>query len=258
MDRVSATATAEKPVLPPENINGHTKKVRYIQDRLAELVQRKPHARVLDFGCGNGSAVSQYLIAELPETSTYLGVDIHPDSVSYANTHFARPSASFTDKIPDDERFDAVVYADVLEHLDRPQDDLVSHHNLLDPGGIIVGSIPNGVGPFEIESTIDRRFQISNRIARMMARLRKGPLERIPYNSDSGHLQFYRKTPFLRMLSDAGFDVTDFRNGAFVGAMVSERFLRFGGQPFMRANTAIVDYLPHWAVSTWLFTAEKP
>src|SRR5690606_13098730 len=104
------------------------------------------------------------------------------------------------------------------------------HHDLLNPGGIIMGSIPNGIGPFEIESAIDRRLHISSGIASIMNRVR-GRKDAIPYNSDSGHLQFYRKAPFLAMLGAAGFDVTDFRNGVFFGAMVTERVLRLGGQP---------------------------
>ena len=243
--------------LPPENIFGHTKKLTYILDHLRQVTERNPSATVLDFGCGNGSAVSQYIIGALPETATYIGVDIHPESVAHANKHFGKPNARFTNVLPEAGTCDMIVYADVLEHLDQPLEMLSQHQRLLKPGGVIVGSIPNGVGPFEIESAIDRRFQISARIARARAKAGSRNAWAIPYNSASGHLQFYRKKPFLRMIEDAGFHVTEFKNGTFFGAMVTERVLRLGGEPLMRANTAVAKVLPYWAVSTWLFAAAR-
>ncbi|MCV3243671.1 class I SAM-dependent methyltransferase [Mesorhizobium sp. ZC-5] len=242
--------------LPPENIFGHTKKLAYILDHLRQVAEKNPSATVLDFGCGNGSAVSQYIVGALREAATYVGVDIHTESIAYANKHFGKPNARFTNVLPEAGTCDMIVYADVLEHLDQPLEMLREHQRLLKPGGVIVGSIPNGVGPFEIESAIDRRFQISRRIARARSKA-AGNTSAIPYNSDSGHLQFYRKKPFLRMIEDAGFHVTEFKNGTFFGAMVTERVLRLGGTPLMRANTAVAEVLPYWAVSTWLFAARR-
>lgn len=242
--------------LPPENIFGHTKKLEYIRHHLKGIVQKNPAARILDFGYWNGSAVSQHLISVLPSTATYVGVDIHPESVTYANSHYRRSNATFVSSIPNDS-FDAIVYADVLEHLDQPLEFLSDHHNRLVPGGTIVGSIPNGVGPFEIESWLDRRFKVSQRLATMMARIRSNGAPPIPYNSGSGHLQFYRKKEFFGILANAGFHIVEFKNGTFFGAMITERFLRVGGEPLMRANTAIAEALPFWAVLTWLFTARK-
>jgi 2-polyprenyl-3-methyl-5-hydroxy-6-metoxy-1,4-benzoquinol methylase len=242
--------------LPPENIFGHTKKLRYILNRIADVIRENPTATILDFGCGNGVAVAQYLIGALPETARYVGVDLHPASIEFASRHFGRSNATFTERLPD--ACDAIVYADVLEHLDEPAAILDAHARILRPGGIIVGSIPNGVGPFELESALDRRFRISARIASVMARVRGRPSDETPYNIDSGHVQFYRRRAFEQMLVDAGFHITDFRNGCFFGGMVTERVLRIGGQPLFRGNSAVAAYLPYWAVSTWLFSAARP
>jgi SAM-dependent methyltransferase len=239
--------------LPPENVFGHTKKLRYILSALDELFARKPDATVVDFGCGNGEAVSQFIIARLPPTARFIGVDLHEPSVDHANRHFAKPNAVFR-TIEPIEPIDAIVYADVLEHLDEPSVVLARHSAvLLREGGIVVGSIPNGRGPFELESALDRRFQISDRIAKLMSGVR-GSVTEIPYNSDSGHVQFYSKERFHGLLEFAGFKTVDFRNGTFFGAMVTERVLRIGGTPLMRLNTRVADFLPFWVVSTWLFT----
>lgn len=244
--------------LPPENMFGHTKKLKYIMSRIADVVNAKPDATIVDFGCGNGSAVSQYIIQNLPESATYIGVDMHQASRDYATSHYARANATFQADMPETPAaIDVIVYADVLEHLDDPDAILAGHVPLLKPNGIIVGSIPNGVGPFELESAVDRRFRLSERIAARMARKRGEAAPAIPYNLESGHLQFYRKRPFVAMLRRSGLAVTDFRNGYFFGGMVTERALRFGGSALKRANNAIANLLPHWMVSTWLFTAKR-
>jgi 2-polyprenyl-3-methyl-5-hydroxy-6-metoxy-1,4-benzoquinol methylase len=240
--------------LPTENIFGHTKKLQYILSAIDEVVARKPTATIMDFGCGNGEAVSQYIIDRLPESARYIGVDLHEPSIEHASRRFSKANATFQTTEPA-EQADVIVYADILEHLDDPEPILVRHARLLRRDGIAVGSIPNGLGPFELESALDRKFQISNRIAGMMAK-RRGRVGSVPYNSDSGHVQFYRRAGFTRMLREAGFRVSDFRNGAFFGAMVTERILRFGGAPLMRANVRLADFLPFWAASTWLFRCE--
>ncbi|NJO33949.1 MAG: methyltransferase domain-containing protein [Rhodospirillales bacterium] len=249
------TTPTEHKITTREHLRAH-QKLKYIRDHLADVFQRSPEARVLDFGCGNGSAVSQYLISTLPSTATYIGVDIHPASIEHANAHYSRPNAVFVDSVPND-CFDAIVYADVLEHLDQPLQTLSLHQANLKPCGTIVGSIPNGIGPYEIENAIDRRFKVSQRVAAVMTRVRGNTKSAVPYNSESGHLQFYRKGEFVRLLASAGFRVIDFKNGTFFGAMITERLLRFGGEPLMRANAAVAEALPFWAVSTWLFKAER-
>ena len=45
-------------------------------------------------------------------------------------------------------------------------------------------------------------------------------------------------------------------NGAFVGAPLSERYL-LRGERVARWNARAADWLPSWAVSTWLFMARK-
>ncbi|HEV2473109.1 MAG TPA: class I SAM-dependent methyltransferase, partial [Chthonomonadales bacterium] len=113
------------PDLPPENIYGHTKKLRYILARLNEARARKQGPiSLLDFGCGNGSAVSQFLIMPGVE---YIGIDIHPASREYASLHYGGSHARFLETIPSEASFDVIVYADVLEHLDDPISILREH-----------------------------------------------------------------------------------------------------------------------------------
>src|SRR3546814_9704254 len=110
--------TAHDRILPDEDVYGHAKKVRFFREVIdAEKARKDRRLRVLDFGCGSGAAVARFLIED---DLDYLGVGIHPPSLEYARANFASANVCFLDHVPDDSRFDVIVYGDVLEHLDEP------------------------------------------------------------------------------------------------------------------------------------------
>ena len=243
--------------LPPENAYGHTKKLRYIQSCIAERArQKKGRLRLLDFGCGNGQFVSRYLISDRAD---YIGVDFHPPSLAFARERFGGPHAAFLESVPEDRQFDIVVYADVLEHLAAPADTLAAHARLLAPGGCMIGSVPNGFGPFEVEEWLNRKLHLSEGIA-ALSTARRGLLGRDPpepadrpYNYDSGHVVFFTRGRLQMDVSQAGLRIVDFRHGAFIGASISGSILK-RSTTLTDLNVRLADSLPAWAVSTWYFT----
>jgi SAM-dependent methyltransferase len=261
--------------LPLENIYGHTKKLAFIRAHL-DAHRRRVQApiTVLDFGCGNGSAVSRFLMGEGIE---YVGVDFHEPSLAHARQHFESPHAHFFPEVPPNLHFDVLVYADVLEHLDDPLTVLRAHCRQLKPDGLLIGSVPNGYGPFENEKRIARWFGLDfahrvwkhsyratlSALVRVRKRVWPKPADllpcpdagfALPYNSTCGHVQFFTRGGLLRLLRGAGFRVEVLQNGAFVGAPLSaEYFLR--GPRIARWNARLADFMPAWAVSTWYFTA---
>lgn len=247
--------------LPDENHYGHTKKLRFLLGEIEKhkSVLRRP-VTVLDFGCGNGSAVSQYLMGD---GVRYYGVDIHPDSLSYAKENFSQAGATFTDKIPTDVSFDIIVYADVLEHVPDPEALLREHASLLAPDGIVLAAVPNGYGPFELESRVDEWLSISRlmgRASRIKRSLLQQPIPEsqvaLPYNHQSGHLVFFTRKSLQRVIANAGFQIARFAHGAVMGASVSGVLL--GRSPLLkRWNTSMADKLPSWAVSTWYVTLKR-
>ena len=68
-------------------------------------------------------------------------------------------------------------------------------------------------------------------------------------------MQFFTRSSLRRTLAGAGYEIEDFQHGAFMGSLVSAWFLK--GRILTKANNAIADRLPAWAVSTWYFTASK-
>ena len=243
--------------LPPENAYGHTKKLRYILSRIAERARHKDgRLRLLDFGCGNGQFVSRYLISDQVD---YIGVDFHPPSLAYAREHFGGPHAAFLEAVPEGRQFDIIVYADVLEHLDAPADTLAAHARLLSPDGCMIGSVPNGFGPFEVEEWLNRRLHLSEGIAALSTARRRllggevpAPADR-PYNDESGHLVFFTRARLNKDVSQAGLRIVDFQHGAVIGASVSGSILKRSAT-LTDWNIRLADHLPAWAVSTWYFT----
>jgi len=245
--------------LPKENIYGHTKKLGFVIEEIRRYVSLcRKQITILDFGCGNGIAVSQFLIQQ---GVRYYGVDHHEPSLRYARERFQCEDATFLDHLPEGILFDVILYADVLEHFENPSAILKDHSRILKRNGVIVGSVPNGKGPFEVEKRIDKFFGISDGI-RLAARLKRkltgrGLLSKtiVPYNSESRHRQFFNRRSLVATLREAGFEIEVFRKGAFLGGPLSERILRTTW--VRRTNSVVGDWLPFWAVSTWYFTARK-
>lgn len=247
--------------LPPENVYGHTKKIQFFIDAIARHGIRKgSRISVLDFGCGSGSAVSQYLVNDAIE---YYGVDFHEPSLEYAQSHFSAPNVHFSADVPKGVTFDVIVYSDVLEHLDHPGEMLSLHATQLSDDGIVLGSVPNGYGGFENEKRIDRFFHLYDilrfcfRGMKKMLGLKQTPEPEIPFNLESGHVQFFTRRELSRILETCGFQIQEFSHGSFMGADLSGVLFIKG--PLIRLNTWLADRLPSWAVSTWHFEAiRKP
>ena len=244
-----------KKSLPAENNYGHTKKLLFILDAIDRFKKNKNEDKVIaicDFGCGNGSAVTQYLIAE--DILLY-GIDIHEPSLKYAHENFAQKNAVFQQEMPKDIKFDIIIYADFLEHVENPSAVMAEHKKYLSDDGFIIGAVPNGWGGYEIECKLDRFFSIQKNIQRVMSLLnfkknQSALKQEIPYNHDSGHVVFFTRKSLKRAVENAGFTIAEFSHGSFLCGPISNIFIK---NRLLLWNVKIADKLPSWAVSTWYF-----
>jgi glycosyltransferase involved in cell wall biosynthesis len=153
--------------------------------RVLQLLQGREPLRILDVGCGPGW-LAQALTAA---GHTVTGIDVEEvDGVHDRMHRFIR--ADLTQGLPaDDEQYDVVLAADVIEHLPDPSrllDDLSSR---VRPGGSIIASVPNISHWYPRTRVLAGRFDYDQR----------GILDR-------SHLRFFTRRSFLRLVRSAGLE----------------------------------------------------
>jgi O-antigen biosynthesis protein len=102
------------------------------------------HKQVVDFGCATG-----YFAQFLKQRSCkVVGVELNPDAAKMAESCCDQVLVADLDmvSIPElfgGQQFDVVVFGDVLEHLRDPWRVLREAHQILNPDGYVIASIPN-------------------------------------------------------------------------------------------------------------------
>src|SRR3569832_2069429 len=101
----------------------------------------KPGAAVLDTGCGQGT-----LLHRLPRDaySRYVGIDLSPSAISVASQQQNERSTFLTadcEKHTTEERFDVIVFNEVLCCLQDPLQTVERYVRFLNPGGLVLVSL---------------------------------------------------------------------------------------------------------------------
>ena len=152
------------------------------------LEQMSP-ARVLDLGCSSGLLAER--IRALGHRVT--GVDVHAlPGVTERVDRFieADLDRGLPVSIDDEDRYDVVVAADVLEHVREPERLLEEIRTILVPRGVLIASVPNFGHWYPRGRTALGLFDYDQR----------GILDR-------GHVRFFTRRGFLARLRHAGFRV---------------------------------------------------
>ena len=153
--------------------------------RVLQLLQGREPLRILDVGCGPGW-LAQALTAA---GHTVTGIDVEEaDGVRDRMHRFIR--ADLTQGLPaDDEQYDVVLAADVIEHLPDPSRLLADLSSRVRPGGSIIASVPNISHWYPRTRVLAGRFDYDQR----------GILDR-------SHLRFFTRRSFLRLVRAAGLE----------------------------------------------------
>ena len=97
-----------------------------------------PDAPILDAGCGTGLN-----LRHLPEGS--VGVDINPRNIALVRQRLPNHTVIEGDveAMPfDDASFGTVLCTEVIEHIPDPSAALAEYRRVLQPGGVLIGSVP--------------------------------------------------------------------------------------------------------------------
>jgi 2-polyprenyl-3-methyl-5-hydroxy-6-metoxy-1,4-benzoquinol methylase len=239
--------------LVPEDSYGRRKRFLFVTDAIAGARPR----RILDVGCGTGVALTRPVAETFPMIDV-TGVDTDPASIAWARTQRDLSNLTFThpDELPDGAEFDLVIVSEVLEHVDEPLDFLQWVRNRLTNNGIVVLTVPNGFGPFEIlmfAATSLHGPAIKRQLRRLGQRCQyfdpSAPAKQTL--AVSPHVNFFRLRDLKSLFAAAGFEVQRFQPTTFLCGPGVERALRAFNAIEWNART--VDRMPEWCASDWMF-----
>lgn len=150
---------------------------------------------VLDVGCSTGY-LAEALVAR---GCTVSGIEYDPAAAEKARPHLAHlvvGDLSTLDLAAEfgERTYDAIVCADVLEHVPDPLDVLRRLLTLLRPGGSVVISIPNVAHGSLRLALLQGRWEYTE----------VGLLDRT-------HIRFFTRATLLALLADAGLSAVDLR-----------------------------------------------
>jgi SAM-dependent methyltransferase len=99
----------------------------------------KPSGRILDMGCGTGG-----MLDELPALGLEFGFDISAQALGYCRSRqHTRLTLGVGEHLPyRDNRFDAVVSLDVLEHIEQDAQTLRGLYRICAPEAVVVITVP--------------------------------------------------------------------------------------------------------------------
>ncbi len=151
-------------------------------------------------------------------------------------------------------KFDCVIISEVLEHLDAPEVLLASVLPYLAQSGVLIITVPNGYGEFELDLRLYRGLRLDKLVARLysLSRAKEDRVYIAGSDDETPHVQRFTVSQ-LRELFDRGhLQLIEVRGTSMMsGPIVLHLLGRF--ESFVRLNVAAADYLPWSLASGWMF-----
>lgn len=162
---------------------------RQHRDHMLKYIPRNAK-KICEPGCAAGvfgSLVKQNRDCE------YWGIEPHPEAAQEAAKVLDKVICGFFDEHTDlgDNTFDCFVFNDVLEHMPDPWSVLKLCRNYLNPGGLVISSIPNFLSFSNIKEilfTQDWKYESSG-------------------IRDKTHLRFFTRKSMIRLFEETGYEV---------------------------------------------------
>ncbi len=163
-------------------------------DSLSRIALAIPaNSEVLDVGTGTG-ALGEFLTRQrncLLDGINYNAEEIALARPNYRVLHVANLEQTLLSQLFSNQRYDFIVFADVLEHLRNPAQILSDARQLLKPGGRVIISLPNIAYSGVIADLLAGQFNYTE----------EGIL-------DQTHVQFFTRDSLYRLLCNGGFKPT--------------------------------------------------
>jgi len=238
-----------------ENIYGHLKRLFWI---INHINQREV---IVELGCGTGYMISLPL-AKM-NYSIY-GLDVDKDSIALGQELFRREGLDPKRLIISDiEKLsitpDVIIASEVLEHLDDTEltTTLRLVRQKLRPGGLLLVTVPNGYGWFELESFIWfkigigpflQRLKIAGLISKLKCLILGSDIETLYPSTlcNSYHLQRFTYHSIRKLLENNGLEAMGSKGSVLFAGPFSNLFFT-GIKPVMKLNCILGHWFPTFA-----------
>ena len=167
--------------------------------------------RMLDVGCGAGG--SSAALRGRTKGLWVTGIEKDSEPAARARGSLDRVIEGNAPRILEDlaregERFDAFLFADVLEHLEHPIESLKRARALASPASLLVASVPNAGHLSLVRDLLLGRF------------------DPVPAGlADAGHLRWFTRTSLSAALEEAGWQVLSIESWPGAAASRKDEFL---------------------------------
>ncbi len=227
------------------------KRLSFIVETIQGNIPEK--GKVLDLGCGNGN------ISLAIGSCGYkvLGLDLDETSVNNAKARNKFENVIFdvrnAEELDVNDKFDAIVCSEVLEHLYKPEELVKVIWSLLKENGVFIATVPNGFGPREMIVTKPVQFLMRHGFGKIIIGFKRMlGFKNVTLQSASGdltHIQFYSKGRFTRMIKEAGFSSLKFAHANFVEKTIPFSLFAKRIKILQKMDCVIADYLPSFMIS---------
>jgi SAM-dependent methyltransferase len=244
----------------PENVYGHTKRLRWMISWLCK------EDFIIEFGCGTGYMITRPL---LKLGYNVLGLDADVSSISLgrkilleeglSSDQLKSMDLSELDLVPD-----VIIASEVFEHIPSDKLDIIlkTIHRKLKPGGRLLVTVPNGYGWFEFESFLWYKVGLGKlleflRIVGIINVIKKMlgfQVSELPYPStlcQSPHIQHFTFSAIHKLLNEHGFEVMEFTGSVGFAGPFSNLFFK-GIYLVLIFNNSLGKWFPKIAASFYL------
>lgn len=183
---------------------------------------------VLDYGCSTGGIA--YQLAKSRPAWRISGWEGDHSAYEIARRYFTLPNLDFERKAYGEYRsfdraaFDAILFLEVIEHVDNPGEILAAFARALRPSGFLLVSTPNFLGYNQLTTelwTVARLLLRRATPGGVAKQLNQRPTDP---TTNEGHLTVYSLHTLSRLLNVHGFDIVSFTFGRGSGGIVRGRF----------------------------------
>jgi 2-polyprenyl-3-methyl-5-hydroxy-6-metoxy-1,4-benzoquinol methylase len=254
---IESTSNAQPPYLR-ENLWGYGKRLRFVDGTILRAFpgRKRSDLRVLDVGCGNGSQLAIPLA-----NGGYDVTAIDPHEPSIQRGQRLAPGVKFQHGIVSDiplSRFDCVIISEVLEHLAVPEVLLKMALPYLAEPGVLIVTVPNGYGEFELDQRFYRALQVEKMVRWLRSIFQPDKRrEDFPSSDDeSPHLQRFTLANLYEMFDRHNLLLIEARGTSLLsGPFIGHLFGKF--EIFVRLNADIADHLPLSLAAGWMVALRR-